>query len=730
MEMSDAENPEDERHEVVKYLEENRGVITAWKFTMPLDDWLTAIQHYAIQMDEDHEQRWRSVFEGDVVFFHSTQSIKIEGLDSFASGIIGIGIVSGHETKTDPWWNDEVNGDSEYPYLVTFERVFIGDDPSAGGADSTVLSEIDLTTPVFEKDRDTLADDLLLLTRGILDYNWVDDRRRQIHGKHFPAMQSLIAIGDEDEGLTMDFALSVGKEMAPRLVEATHDPLVLDTTEADTTPVMRDLERQLNKKKQAVLYGPPGTGKTYTAKQFAERWIGFGGRDTQVQTVTFHPSFSYEDFIEGLTTNVSDGGVTYDVEPGVFKRITKEARSAYQEAKEEDRAASKYVLIIDEINRGNLAQIFGEAITLLEADKRMGEENETDVQLAHSDETFVIPPNLYLIGTMNTADQSISLVDAALRRRFRFINFPPDYELLCRETEFGSLDSVREQLVAGGSSERMLLAVSILAVRELNDRIIDAPNLGKGKQVGHTNLLNLDGEQEIVDAWRYDILPLLEEYYFGQFDRLRRDLFDDGGESLINWDTEEIRRFGPDELFDALLQLSGVDEEAAAFESGTAMNGGTTSARKEWTEEMFLDQAHERLSPEEAETLASLYQFMQERGSVGFDDGKKNGSVMLYHETVNPNIALFRLKTNGELDFRWDWLDGDDRTRNLPAEAVRTLSEGLLEVDDAEAERSEAFDMEVIDRLPVANLTDDKDQERFERLIRDFIEECNSTDSE
>lgn len=728
--MSDAENSEDDRHEVVRYLDENREAITAWKFTMPLDDWLTAIQHYAIQMDEDHEQRWRSVSEGDVVFFHSTQSTKIEGLDSFASGIIGIGIVSGHDTKTEPWWNDEVDGNSKYPYLVTFERVFIGDDPSAGDADSTVFSEIDLTTPVFEKDLDTLADDLLLLTRGILDYNWVDDRRQQIHGKHFPAMQSLIAIGDENDDLTMDFALSVAKEMAPRLVEATHDPLVLDTTETEVTPVMRDLERQLKKKKQAVLYGPPGTGKTYTAKQFAERWIGFRARDTQIQTVTFHPSFSYEDFIEGLTTNVSEGGVTYDVESGVFKRITEEARRAYDEVKEEDREASKYVLIIDEINRGNLAQIFGEAITLLEADKRMGEENETDVQLAHSDETFVVPPNLYLIGTMNTADQSISLVDAALRRRFRFINFPPDYELLCRETEFGNLDSVREQLVEGGSSERMLLAASILAIRELNDRIIDAPNLGKGKQVGHTNLLNLDGEQEIVDAWRYDILPLLEEYYFGQFDRLRRDLFDDGGEDLINWETEEIRRFGPDELFDTLVQLSGFDGEVAAFESDTEANGGATSSRKDWTEEMFLDQARERLDPEEAETLARVYDFMQELGSVGFGDGKKNGSAMLYHETVNPNIGLFRLKTDGELDFRWDWLDGDDRTRNLPAEAVRTLSEGLLAVDDAEAERSDAFDMEAIDRLSVTNLTDEEDWERFEHLIRDFVEACESADSE
>jgi DNA polymerase III delta prime subunit len=714
--MSEIEEVSDERHELVEYLDTNRGEITAWKFTMPLDDWLTAIQHYAIQMDEDHEQRWRSVSEGDVVFFHSTQSTKIEDFDTFANGIIGVGIVSGHDTKTEPWWYDEINGNRAYSYLVTFERLFVGHD----------LSDIDLQVPISEKELDVLDEELVYLTRGILDYDWINDRRQQLHGKQFPAMQSLVSIGDEGGDLSMDFALSIAKEMASRLVEATHPPLVHDTSDAGVSPVMVDLERQLEKKKQAVLYGPPGTGKTYTAEEFAEQWIGFSARDTQIQTVTFHPSFSYEDFIEGLTTNVTESGVTYDVEPGIFRRIAKEAREAYDDAKERGVPSPEYVLIIDEINRGNLAQIFGETITLLEADKRLGEPNETDAQLAHSDETLVVPPNLYLIGTMNTADQSISLVDAALRRRFRFVHFPPDYDLLCTETGFDGLDEARETLIDGDSSEKMLLAASILALQGLNSRIIDAPNLGKGKQVGHTNLLNLDGEEEIVDAWRFDILPLLEEYYFGQFNRLRRDLFDDGGEELIDWEAEEIERFGPDELFDTLLQLAGFNEDTAEFESGATDDGNATSTRQEWTEEMLFDQTRERLEPDEAEALIDLYEFAGEVGQTGFGSGKKHGKALMYHNTVNTSIAVFGLGTGGEINFRWGWLDGSDNTKSLPPEAVRKCSEKLLSLEGAKGTMSSSYDAEVIDELPISSVIDSEPRDRFKQAIREFIEDCQS----
>jgi len=235
--------------------------------------------------------------------------------------------------------------------------------------------------------------------------------------------------------------------------------------------------------------------------------------------VTFHPSFSYEEFIEGLTADATESGsVTYDVEDGVLKHIAEDANDAL-EATPAGEQAPPFVLIIDEINRGNLAQIFGEVITLLEADKR----GSFEVELAHSGDSFTLPPNLY-IGTMNTADQSISLVDTALRRRFRFIDFPPNLDVVSEQYDTIDAGMKPEELLTaptGAVSDRdRLLAASILAIDELNERILDAAQLGKGKQLGHTYLLEHDSRAAVVDAWRFDILPQLEEYYFGQLDRL------------------------------------------------------------------------------------------------------------------------------------------------------------------------------------------------------------------
>jgi hypothetical protein len=324
-----------------------------------------------------------------------------------------------------------------------------------------------------------------------------------------------------------------------------------------------EIVRQLKKKNQVVFYGPPGTGKTYTADQFAKWWLGqqVDGNppDDRIERVTFHPSFTYEDFVEGLSAKTdADDQVAYEIEDGVLKRIRESAMRAFEDTSE-GQDPPRYVLIVDEINRGNLAQIFGELITLLEADKR----GDFEVDLAHSGETVTLPPNLYLVGTMNTADQSIALVDTALRRRFRFIDFPPDLDIVWSEDDGVTAPdptAAITQPIDGISTGERLLGVSVLAVRELNDRILQTPELGKGKQLGHTYLLGHTSKAEIVDAWRYDILPQLEEYYFGQFDRLRDDLLEETGERLIRWDEERIRSFGANDLYEALCDVAGIDD--------------------------------------------------------------------------------------------------------------------------------------------------------------------------
>lgn len=247
--------------------------------------------------------------------------------------------------------------------------------------------------------------------------------------------------------------------------------------------------------------------------------------------VTFHPSFGYEDFIEGLRpVTTEDGTLTYRVEGGIFKSLSRRAFNALadrarienrwnepgsipplddKEKKELLSVAPEvpFYLIIDEINRGDISRIFGELITLLEADKRYGEEHEITITLPYSKEKFAIPPNLYIIGTMNTADKSISLVDAALRRRFGFIEMMPDYDVLRNIS--GNKD--------GGARE--IIDIATDALEAINGRI--TANYDRDHQIGHSYLMKVrdtgsrdDALEMLRFAWYHEIVPLLQEYYY------------------------------------------------------------------------------------------------------------------------------------------------------------------------------------------------------------------------
>lgn len=343
-----------------------------------------------------------------------------------------------------------------------------------------------------------------------------------------------------------------------------------------------EIERQLEQKKQVVFYGPPGTGKTYRAERFARWWTAQQDVDIapsdRVETVTFHPSFTYEDFVEGLTVDSDDEGLLeYEIQDGILKRLCNAAQQAYNDGVvDADGEPARFILVIDEINRGNLAQIFGETITILEADKR----ESMEVSLAHSgEEKFTLPPNLYLIGTMNTADRSIALVDAALRRRFRFIDIPPEVEVLYREYELTSSDDVDEILAEEPTPLEVLQALSIRSWERMNANILDSPDLGKGKQIGHSYLMDLDEPADVKDAWRYDVLPLLEEYHFGQFSRIKQEIFDGTSDPLIDTETERIKSFTLQDLVDTLSDFIGVDIETdfSELDDSVAVNDETNS---------------------------------------------------------------------------------------------------------------------------------------------------------
>ncbi len=263
------------------------------------------------------------------------------------------------------------------------------------------------------------------------------------------------------------------------------------------------IQEILDRKAQVILYGPPGTGKTYWADKAARDLVAYRehgqafdelvestrpAMDEFVRTSTFHPAYGYEDFLEGYRPQSVNGQLVFTIRDGIFKRLCDDASQ---------KPRSNFYLIIDEINRGDIPRIFGELLTVLEKSKR-----GKSVQLAVSGTPFRVPPNVFIIGTMNTADRSIALLDKALRRRFGFIELMPDVTLLNNANLQG--------LPLGPWLECINRSVRQKVGR-------DARNL----QIGHSYLL--DGEHPIAEFSRFvqvlrdEIIPLLEDYCYEDY---------------------------------------------------------------------------------------------------------------------------------------------------------------------------------------------------------------------
>lgn len=337
------------------------------------------------------------------------------------------------------------------------------------------------------------------------------------------------------------------------------------------------LQAVLERKGQAILYGPPGTGKTYwalrTARELAAlRAFGLGfdaldgeqrdrivagaqGRTPLVRMTSFHPEYGYEDFIEGYRPSVTpDGSLAFALIPGAFRRLCVDAAAEPH---------LDFYLIIDEINRGDVPRIFGELLTLLEQDKR-GEV----VTLPMSGKAFSVPLNVFIIGTMNTADRSIALLDVALRRRFGFVELMPDYSLL-QGTSVGGLPLGPW-------------------LRDLNDRIRSIGGSdARNRQVGHAFLLAggapITTLDQLAAVLRDDLVPLLEEYCYDDFAQMADVI----GTKLVDVKAQRVRRelFEPGrgaELVAALLRPEiatatgavmtqpDVDEEDESTEDGSS----------------------------------------------------------------------------------------------------------------------------------------------------------------
>lgn len=277
-----------------------------------------------------------------------------------------------------------------------------------------------------------------------------------------------------------------------------------------------------------ILYGPPGTGKTYHTLYYAVaiaenkplsevinedyyeilKRYNYHKSEGYIEFITFHQSYGYEEFIEGIKPKVKEKELSYELNDGIFKRFC-------NKAKDQDK---NYVFIIDEINRGNISKIFGELITLIEDTKRLGKKESMKVKLPYTNEIFGVPKNVYILGTMNTADRSIAMIDTALRRRFRFEEMMPDVNVLQKH----NVDKIGELDVA-----EML--------RVMNERITYLYD--REHTIGHSFFLDLKEDLSVEKLgliFKNSIVPLLQEYFYDDYERIQMVLGDNDKDKQDN----------------------------------------------------------------------------------------------------------------------------------------------------------------------------------------------------
>ena len=290
-------------------------------------------------------------------------------------------------------------------------------------------------------------------------------------------------VGSEGEGEVPSDEPHERKTLARADFSELADDLLYD--EAD----LRTIARLLDDKRQVIFQGPPGTGKTYAARELA-RFLAES--DQHLTLVQFHPSYAYEDFVQGYRpTLTEEGQAGFALRDGPLVQTARRAK---------DQPDSPHFLIIDEINRGNLAKVFGELYFLLEyRDEAMTLQYAKD-----RDERFSLPENLYIVGTMNTADRSIALVDLALRRRFHFVEFHPD-----KPPVAGLLQRWLER-----NAEDMEWVVDL--VKQANAKLDD-----RQAAIGPTYFMKKGlSEEKVRLIWEHNVLPYVEEHLYGETDRL------------------------------------------------------------------------------------------------------------------------------------------------------------------------------------------------------------------
>lgn len=345
--------------------------------------------------------------------------------------------------------------------------------------------------------------------------------RESGENEYWPVLFYGRALEDSDEGV-------FSYKMREPLMEA-----IKSLEERGVFQEMKELDKEFDK--NLILYGPPGTGKTYNSVIYAvaicdgkpvDELTDYAAvmsrynelkKAGRISFTTFHQSYGYEEFIEGIKPIIDENkqDIGYTIEPGVFKRFCDNAKSITRistgiESTVIEENTEPYVFIIDEINRGNISKIFGELITLIESTKRAGMPEAASAILPYSGDEFSVPSNVYILGTMNTADRSIALMDTALRRRFQFVEMMPDSDVL-RKIHADKVEDLDVAAILDKINER---------IEYLYDR---------EHTIGHAFFTDLKDDatlEKLQSIFEKSVIPLLQEYFYEDYQKIQLVLGD------------------------------------------------------------------------------------------------------------------------------------------------------------------------------------------------------------
>lgn len=345
--------------------------------------------------------------------------------------------------------------------------------------------------------------------------------RESGENEYWPVLFYGRALEDSDEGV-------FSYKMREPLMEA-----IKSLEERGVFQEMKELDKEFDK--NLILYGPPGTGKTYNSVIYAvaicdgkpvDELTDYAAvmsrynelkKSGRISFTTFHQSYGYEEFIEGIKPIIDENkqDIGYTIEPGVFKKFCDNAKSITRtstgiESTVIEENTEPYVFIIDEINRGNISKIFGELITLIESTKRAGMPEAASAILPYSGDEFSVPSNVYILGTMNTADRSIALMDTALRRRFQFVEMMPDSDVLRK--------------IHADKVEDLDVAAMLDKINERIEYLYDREHT-----IGHAFFTDLKDDATLVklqSIFEKSVIPLLQEYFYEDYQKIQLVLGD------------------------------------------------------------------------------------------------------------------------------------------------------------------------------------------------------------